>query len=177
MFWGCSGLTSVRIPSSVAQWEGTCWMEFGPPGYCEYGNFGDCANLRSVYFEGNAPGTECDPLCGEVVGEFADTPAILYYLPGTTGWAPTLRDRPTALWVLPQPVILGFGESFGVRTNQFGFIVSWATNATVVVEAATDVANPTWSPVSTNTLTDGWVDFTDPDWANYPSRFYRVRSD
>ena len=24
--------------------------------------------------------------------------------------------------------------------------------------------------------TDGWTDFSDPDWANYPSRFYRVRS-
>ena len=42
---------------------------------------------------------------------------------------------------------------FGVQTNPFGFIISWATNVPVVVEACTNLANPTWSPVDTNTLT------------------------
>ena len=45
----------------------------------------------------------------------------------------------------------------------------------VVVEATTDIAKPTWTSVSTNTLTDGTATFTDPDWAQYPARFYRVR--
>ncbi len=73
--------------------------------------------------------------------------------------------------------ILDFGPSFGVQPNGFGFRVSWATNANVVVEASADLASPTWSPVSTNTLTDGWVDFTDAEWAKYPARFYRVRGE
>ena len=55
---------------------------------------------------------------------------------------------PTALWFLPNPLILNNGPSFGVKTNLFGFIISWATNISVVVEACTNLANPTWSPVN-----------------------------
>ena len=76
----------------------------------------------------------------------------------------------------PDPVILDFGPSFGVLTNRFGFIISWATNTDVIVEASTNLTNPFWSPVSTNTLTDGWSIFSDPDWTNFSSRFYRLRS-
>ena len=37
-FFGCSGLTSITIPSSVTSLDGNC--------------FGDCLNLETVYFEG-----------------------------------------------------------------------------------------------------------------------------
>ena len=77
---------------------------------------------------------------------------------------------------MPYPLILTSNPSFGVRTNQFGFTVSWATNLNVVVEAATDLAHPVWSPVQTNALTSGWFYFSDPQWKNYPARFYRIRS-
>ena len=50
------------------------------------------------------------------------------------------------------------------------------TNASVVVEAATNLANPVWIPVSTNTLTSGTNYFSDPQWTNYPERFYRAAS-
>jgi hypothetical protein len=30
--------------------------------------------------------------------------------------------------------------------------------------------------VGTNTLTDGWFYFSDPQWKNYPARLYRIRS-
>ena len=70
---------------------------------------------------------------------------------------------------------LDFGPSFGIRTNGFSFIISWATNAPVKVEACTNLANPIWAPLQTNTLTGGSVYFTDPDWPNHPARFYRVR--
>jgi hypothetical protein len=73
-------------------------------------------------------------------------------------------------------VILNSGSGFGVHTNGFGFIISWATNIPVVVEACTGLANPAWSPVATNTLTDGTSYFSDPQWTNYPIRFYRVRA-
>jgi len=62
-----------------------------------------------------------------------------------------------------------------VQTNRFGFIISWATNISVVVEAST-LTNPTWVPLQTNTLTGGWCYFSDPDWTNYPVRCYRLRS-
>jgi len=123
--------------------------------------------LTGIYFERNAPSV------GGVV--FADDlNATVYYLPGTTGWGPTFGGRPTALWVLPNPLMLR--DSVGIQTNGFGFIISWATNISVVVEACTTLTNPTWSPACTNTLTEGWSHFTDPEWTNYPSRYYRVRS-
>ena len=66
--------------------------------------------------------------------------------------------------------------SFGLLTNQFDFTVSWATNLSVVVEATTDLANPAWSALATNALSGGTFHFIDPQWRNYPTRFYRVRS-
>ena len=65
--------------------------------------------------------------------------------------------------------------SFGVRTNQFGFNITWASDMVVVVEACTNLANPTWFPLATNTLTGGSFYFSDPQWTNYPDRFYRFR--
>jgi hypothetical protein len=106
---------------------------------------------------------------------FADYLTV-YYLPGTAGWGTTFGGHPTALWHLPYPVILDLPPSFGVKTNAIGFIISWATNASVAVEACTSLANPAWVSVGTNTLTGGWSYFSDPLWMNYPSRFYRLRS-
>jgi len=63
-----------------------------------------------------------------------------------------------------------------VQSNQFGFTISWATNVPVVVEACTNLANPIWLPVATNTLTAGTSHFSDPQPANLPGRFYRLRS-
>jgi hypothetical protein len=68
-----------------------------------------------------------------------------------------------------------------VRTNRFGFNITGSSNLVMVVEACTDLANPVWSPVGTNTLnifigTNGTAYFSDPQWTNYPGRFYRLRS-
>jgi hypothetical protein len=73
-------------------------------------------------------------------------------------------------------LILWPTPGFGVQTNRFGFMISWATNASVVVEACAGLANPTWSPVGTNTLVEGWSYFSDPEWTNSSGRFYRIRS-
>ena len=78
--------------------------------------------------------------------------------------------------MLPHPVILTTTPNFGVHASQFGFTISWATNIPVVVEANTNLTNPVWYPLQTNTLVNGSSYFSDADWANYPSRFYRVRS-
>ena len=78
-------------------------------------------------------------------------------------------------WFLPNPLILS-KPSFGVETNAFGFVVSWATNLSVVVEGCTNLATSNWSPISTNALTSGWFYFSDPDWTHYTSRLYRIRS-
>jgi hypothetical protein len=50
------------------------------------------------------------------------------------------------------------------------------SNLIIVVIACTNLANPIWSVLATNTLTGGSSYFSDPEWMNYPDRFYRFRS-
>ena len=99
--------------------------------------------------------------------------ATVYYLPGTTGWGTTFGGRPAVLW---NPLVQTSDASFGVRTNRFGFTITGASNLVIVVEASTNLANPVWAPVGTNTLTGGSSYFSDPQWTNHPARFYRLRS-
>ncbi len=90
-------------------------------------------------------------------------------MPGTTGWGAFFANRPAVLWnPQTQP------GSFGVRTNQFGFAITGSSNLVVVIEATTNLINPTWTPLQTNTLNGSSLYFSDPYWTNYPSRFYRV---
>jgi BspA type Leucine rich repeat region (6 copies) len=152
-FYGCTGLTSVTIPNSVTS--------IGD------GAFDGCTGLTSVNFQGNAP------VAGDVVFDGADGSTV-YYLPGTIGWGATFSGRPTAIWSLSYPVILSSGPGFGATANSFGFLISWATNATVLVEASLLLPTPVWTPVSTNVLTSGTSQFTDPQWTDHPARLYRV---
>jgi len=151
----CTSLTNITIPNRVANIEDH--------------TFESCTNLTGAFFMGNAPGVGLDVF-------YNDNSAVVYYLPGTTGWASTLDGRPTAPGFLPNPVILDNSPSFGVRTNRFGFIISWATNTHVVVEACTTLSQHDWRSLGTKTLIGGSLYFSDPDWTRYRVRFYRVRS-
>jgi hypothetical protein len=95
---------------------------------------------------------------------------VFFYLYGTQKWEPRLGGRPTVLWD-PQ-VQIGEG-GLGVRDNVFGFTISSYTNLVVVVEACTNLGSAAWVPVSTNILSGGTSSFSDPQWTNYPARFYR----
>jgi hypothetical protein len=66
--------------------------------------------------------------------------------------------------------------SFGVQTNQFGFNVNWAGVQVIKVDACTNLISPIWTPVQTVTLTNGSFYFSEPQWTNYPARFYRISS-
>jgi hypothetical protein len=68
------------------------------------------------------------------------------------------------------------GSGLGVLNNEFGFEITGATNNPVVVEACTNLAKPDWIFLQSCTLTNGLIRFNDPQWTNYPSRFYRIRS-
>ena len=94
-------------------------------------------------------------------------------MPGATGWYTPFGGVPVVLW---NPQAQTGDASFGVRTNQFGFTITGNSNLVIVVEASTNPANPLWSPLATNTLTGGSCYFSDPQWTNYPARFYRLRS-
>ena len=165
-FYSCGSLTNIMIGNGVT-------------------NIGDnafygCSSLTSVYFQGNAPSLGADVFDywssnnGSLPGFQVSDPATIYYLPGTTGWSDFSANTglPTVLWT---PQVQTSDAGFGVRTNQFGFTINWASGMTVVVEASTSLVNPTWSPISTNTLTSGSSYFSDPQWTNYPGRFYRFR--
>jgi hypothetical protein len=178
-FDNCTRLTNITIPDSVAS-TGEFAFEScthlisvlignGITGI-GYDAFYNCTGLTSVFFKGDTPAV------GDLVAFDGDYDETVYYLPGTMGWGLTFCGAPTALWFLPNPLILNNETSFGVQTNEFGFTISWATNISVVVEACTNLFNPVWQPVQTNTLTGGSSYFSDPQWTNYPSRFYRLIS-
>ncbi|HXR04663.1 MAG TPA: leucine-rich repeat domain-containing protein, partial [Verrucomicrobiae bacterium] len=76
--------------------------------------------------------------------------------------------------VLWNPQVQTGSSSFGMQTNQFGFTITGTSNLVIVVEACTNLANPVWSRVGTNTLTGGSSYFSDLAWTNYQSRFYRL---
>jgi hypothetical protein len=154
VFSGCSSLTSVTIGAGVTGIGGS--------------TFSFCTSLTGVYFQGNSPTPTNDSTVFS-----GDTNVVVYYLPGTTGWGVMFDGFPTELW---NPQAQTSGASFGVRNNQFGFNITGNSNLVVVVEGCTNLANPVWSPVSTNTVANGTNYFSDPQWTNYPARFYRLSS-
>jgi BspA type Leucine rich repeat region (6 copies) len=151
-FNGCTGLTNVTIGNSVTYIGGSA--------------FEGCASLNGVYFKGNAPSVDSSVFSGA-------NQATVYYLPGMFGWRPTFGERPTMLW---RPQMQSNGASAGVQTNGFGFTINWASGMVVVVETSTNLTNPIWSPLGTNTLASDSTYFSDPEWSNHPTRFYRLRS-
>jgi hypothetical protein len=75
--------------------------------------------------------------------------------------------------VLPL-IIVSTNGSFGVSNGIFGFNLSGAPGQTLVTEVSTNLS--VWLPLKTNTLTTDSVYFSDPQWTNFPGRFYRIRS-
>ena len=75
-----------------------------------------------------------------------------------------------------RPVVQLKMSNPGVRTDGFGFTISGPSNLALVVEASTNLMNPSWASVATNTLTGSSFYFNDPAWTNFPTRFYRLRS-
>jgi uncharacterized delta-60 repeat protein len=71
------------------------------------------------------------------------------------------------------PLIFTSDGTFGVVSNQFGFSVGGVSSQMVVVERSTDLLQ--WFPIQTNTADSGGLYFSDPDWWQAPSRFYRAR--
>ena len=62
----------------------------------------------------------------------------------------------------------------GIQANHFGLAITGASNLVVVIEACTNLANPNWYPLQTNTLNGNSLCFADPNWTDYGSRFYRL---
>jgi len=154
-FLNVTNLTSITIGTNISTIQ-----QFA---------FAGCTSLTNVYFLGNAPGADLTVFSG-------DNYATAYYLPGTTGWASTFDGIPAVLLNPPTPHVPTTDGSFGVKTNLFGFDITGTNNQTIVVEATTNLAGHVWIPIQTNIISGSAVYFSDPQWTNYHTRFYRVRS-
>jgi len=84
-------------------------------------------------------------------------------------------DNFLATGLVCNPQVKTNDASFGVRTNSFGFTITGVSDQAVAVDANTNLSTLAWQPVQTNTLTGGSYYFSDPQWTNYPVRFYRLR--
>ena len=146
------GLTSVVLPKSLRSIDAF--------------SFAWCTNLKTLFFLGNSPQVSDIAL-------YSTPLEVSYYLPTGSGWGATFAAKPTALW---RPNIVLSDGSFGLRANHFQFNRDWATGATIVVEACTNLANPIWNVLTTDTLTGDSNVFSDPEQSNLPARFYRLRS-
>jgi hypothetical protein len=62
--------------------------------------------------------------------------------------------------------------SLGLTNGMFAFRVNGQIGQTVVTEASTNLAD--WVALTTNELTVGHIDFTDPQTAVLPGRFFRA---
>jgi hypothetical protein len=151
-FCSCTGLERVTIGAGVQSIGEIAFLQ--------------CTALKGVYFQGNAPSLGLDVFA-------FDTNSVIYYLPQATGWGPMFGGRPTAQW---NPQIRTHDTNFGVRPNGFRFSIAGTTDIPLVIEASTDVSGQSWVPLQTCTLTNGLIYFSDPQWTNYPGRFYRIRS-
>jgi hypothetical protein len=177
-------ISSLYIPGSVNSIQGNAFDDTGltnvifGAGVASIDDmaFDQSYILKNVLFLGNAP-TVINNSSDH--GVFAFSPTRVYYLPGTTGWSNTFGSSiytgddaaPTVLW---NPLIPTSGSNFGVSNGQFGFDITGNTNIPIVVEACTNLANPVWTPLTNVTLTNGSFHFSDPQWTNYPARYYGI---
>jgi hypothetical protein len=124
--------------------------------------------LTSVYFMGNAPSVGANVF-------LADSSVTTYYLPSTTGWSLVFWGYPSSgppavLW---NPLIQTGHGSLGVSNKQFGFNITngATTKIPIAVEACTNLACPVWTSL-TNVMLTNTFHFSDPQWTNYPVRYY-----
>ena len=133
-FYGCTGLTSVTLPSSLTEIGSQAFYGCSGLTSVTIGNsvesIGDdafryCTGLTSVRFIGNAPTVGADVF-------YAAPNVTVYYIAGKAGWGASFARRPTALWASVEP------PTGPVNTLE--------------LQVTTNLTNPIWIPVATNSL-------------------------
>jgi hypothetical protein len=162
-FMNCSSLTSITIGESVASIGAEA--------------FENCSSLTNLLFLGNSPAT-----VGYGAFINVNPAATVYYQAGTMGWGTSYGgafDAPVNVpaGILPTVMVENgppqvLEGNAGVFTNEFGFTITGTSNEVVVVQVSTNLLN--WMPLKTNTLAGTPLIFSDPNWRNFPHRFYRL---
>lgn len=139
-------LTCVELPATISY--------FG-----RYA-FSHCTNLTGICFNGAPPGL------GTQTFLFSSNVVMYYRAENAAEWGTTFADHPTAIWP----------EFSMAEIQPAGFVceVVASDGQEVVVETCLDLSAGEWTPVSTNVVSGGSLEFIVPDWAADPSRFYRV---
>ncbi|MBO4545498.1 MAG: leucine-rich repeat protein, partial [Verrucomicrobia bacterium] len=118
-FRSCNGLIQVTIGNGLTSIDGYVFDLCSNLERVELGTgvntiqdraFGGCSKLTKVTFAGNAPAS-----CSG--SAFADAPATLYYITGTTGWTDPWNGMPTVAVDLDTPVIITQPASQVVMTE------------------------------------------------------------
>jgi hypothetical protein len=168
-------LVTVEV-GSTQQWLG--WMNVWQTNGTSLvsGNSWGVADLRATFMPTNSPSGW--PLNAQLVL----SPNTSTYNPGDAFWdLPDGSPNKVLQAIFYVDVFTGFaGQTVAfkgsVTSNSIPGLTGGPATGWRVVEACTNLPAPDWSPVSTNTLINGWPYFSDPQWANHPNRFYRVRS-
>ena len=122
--------------------------------------FSHCTNLTGICFNGAPPGLDIQTFL------FSSNVVMYYRADHAADWGTTFADLPTAIWP----------EFFTAGIQPAGFVceVVASDGREVVVETCPDLSAGEWTPVSTNVVSGGSLEFTVPDWAVDTSRFYRM---
>ena len=139
----------------------------GGGGYSGGGGGGGCIQMGSFYYGGGGGGGSI--IDSSAIAILAEVPGILspdvpYY---------SRYNGEIIITVAPLAIITA-NAAFGFTNGAFGFDVTGPSGSNVVIEASTDLQ--TWIPLQANLLGSGPLYFSDPQWTNYPERFYRVTS-
>ena len=123
-------------------------------------------STAGVFRHNNLTGKDDFYYLGPISGGTTPTPA-------NEGVSYIAKFDPT--FVLPAPVALVINAStnFGFANGQFRFTLTGPAGSNAVISASTNLQ--TWTPLLTNTLTGGALNFTDTLATNYPRRFYRAK--
>lgn len=146
-FYGCTNLTEVYFLSGASSMGSSV--------------FGNDASLANLYFGGSQPSVT------NIADLFAASSVPVVYALNGSGWSSTFGSASVATWLpaLGQPVL---------QSGTFSFAVGWANGQSVRVQTCTNLSEATWSNWSTNTISNGYTTFSDPNYSTASQRFYRL---
>jgi hypothetical protein len=122
--------------------------------------FANCPNLTSVLFKGNAPAVSAGG-SNLFVGS---TNAVVYALPGSSGWTSSFGVRPVR-WFLPTVNSASLGQGVG-------FLFSWSGTGSIPmdVQRRDSLQTGAWGNLRAAVTNGTWLDTSPPP----ESAFYRA---